>query len=99
MDTFGSIIYEYRTKAGISLRKFAERVRVSPAFVSKLEQNKTEGNASEETIKRIAVELDLPFKMLLQLAKKVPENELEIRYTSALNYFREDLKKKHERDD
>lgn len=99
METFGEIIYEYRTKAGVSLRKFATKIGVSPAFISKLEQNKTEGNAAEDTIKKIALELELDFNQLLQLAKKVPEQELEQRYTSALNYFREDLKKKHDRAD
>ena len=47
--TFGQVLREKRVAKGLSLRKFAEQVQVSPTYLSQVEQ----GNADPPTAERV----------------------------------------------
>jgi transcriptional regulator with XRE-family HTH domain len=54
-DTLGQEIQRLRTLAGITLRKLAELIDVSPAYVSDIEHDRRRPSA--DVLKRIAAEL------------------------------------------
>jgi transcriptional regulator with XRE-family HTH domain len=60
------------------LRKLAERLGVSPSWLSGLETGKATGKASEEVITKLAAELGENPDVLLALAGKVSSRLLEI---------------------
>jgi HTH-type transcriptional regulator, competence development regulator len=69
-EHFGAYIRRKRTEAGITLRKFAAAIDVSPTYISQVERGvfKPPG---ENTIKRIAQTLSEDEDELLALANKV----------------------------
>ena len=58
-----------RQKQGISLRKFAKKIKVSATYISKIE--KGEFKASAKTLRKIELELELPPYSLCYMAKKL----------------------------
>jgi transcriptional regulator with XRE-family HTH domain len=68
--SFGEFIREQREARKISLRKFAERVDLSPTFVSKMERGEMLP-PSEDKIKAIAEALGQDPDEMLALAGKV----------------------------
>ena len=72
-DDFISLLWERMKSRGISLNQLAYRAKVSPAFLSRI-LNRERGLPSDETILRIARELDLqPAERLLIAAGRIPE--------------------------
>lgn len=69
MKKFGSLIRKRREEKGISLRAFAKTVEVTAAYVSMMERGMNEPPGAD-TIKRMAVALDLDADEMLAIAKK-----------------------------
>ena len=69
---FGHELRRLRTARGLSVRAFAGRCGVSPAFVSRVERAE-QPPPGEETIRRIARELGEDEFALLKLAGKLPK--------------------------
>ncbi len=78
----GEVLRERRerlreTDRAYSLRQVAERVGVEPSYLSKVERGVT-APPSEETLRRLAADLDLDADVLLALAGKVSRDLLEV---------------------
>lgn len=69
-DSFAAAIREARRSKGLTLRSLAERVGIDFTYLSKLE-NKRDDAPAEETIRRLATELELDVEDLLARAGKV----------------------------
>lgn len=67
---FGASLRLLRLDAGLSLRGMAERIGVSSAYLSRVE-NGIDGVPTPDRLLRIAQVLDLPPQLLLELANKV----------------------------
>lgn len=67
---FGATIRELREGQQISLRKFADKVGISPTYLSKIERDEFPP-PGEETVKKFAEALDQDPDELLALAGKV----------------------------
>lgn len=65
---FGFTVREMREAQGLGLREFAERLGISPAYLSRIERDK-ERPPKPETIKRIAVLLGGDPDLLFRLAE------------------------------
>lgn len=83
MSTLGEFLRERRTAlqaedARFSLNQVAERVGVTPAFLSQLERDLVRSGPSEETLRRLAEELDLDADVLLAMAGKVSRDLQEV---------------------
>ncbi len=74
---FGSKIREWREKKGISLRKFAGRIKISPTYLSKIERGEFDP-PSEEKIQAIAEGLGQDPDLLLAMAGKISSDLPEI---------------------
>lgn len=70
----GQLIREKRQSLDIGLRELARRIDKSPSFLVGLETGEGKPSASEETLRRIARELELPADRLITLAGKVPSD-------------------------
>lgn len=72
--TFGQRIRELRTAKHLTQRDLAGRVDINFTYLSKIENDKLEHDQSpkEETIRRLAAELDGDFEELMLLARKIP---------------------------
>ncbi len=70
---FGEVLREMRTAKGISLRKFAEQVGVSPTYLSQVEQNNIDPPTAER-VKKMAEILGENTDELIALAGRVPED-------------------------
>ena len=66
------------TNPGFSARKLAERVGVSPAWISRVETGKTDSLPSEEVIAKIAEALGENPDVLLALAGRVSSRLEEV---------------------
>jgi transcriptional regulator with XRE-family HTH domain len=82
IQSFGDLLRERRlakaaTDPSYSLRKLAQRVGIEPSYLSKIERGE-QAPPGEETIGRIADELDEDRDVLLALAGKVSGDLLEI---------------------
>ena len=82
MDAFGPHLRSTREKLReqdrrYSLRQVAERVGIEPSYLSKVERGEV-APPSEETIQRLAKELDLDPDALLALAGKVSSDLREV---------------------
>ena len=83
MTTFGAFVHKRREalKAAdggrYSLRQVALRIGIEPAYLSKIENEKTE-SLSEEKIRSLAAELMVDDVELLARANKVPTDVLAI---------------------
>ena len=79
---FGALLRERReglreADRSFSLRQVAERIGVEPSYLSKVERGEV-APPSEETIQRLATELDLDPDALLALAGKVSSDLREV---------------------
>ena len=72
--TFGRMLREARVAKGYSLRKFAEKVGISPTYLSLVEQGKVESQPTAERVKRMAELLDENVDEWIALAGRVPED-------------------------
>jgi HTH-type transcriptional regulator, competence development regulator len=73
---FGSILRATRVEKGFSLRKFAEKVGVSPTYLSLVETGQAPYQPTVDRIKRMAELLDANADEWIQLAGRVSD-ELE----------------------
>ncbi len=83
MSTLGEFLRERRVArqaedTRYSLNQVAERVGVTPAFLSQLERDLVRSGPSEETLRRLAAELDLDADLLLAMAGKVSSDLQEV---------------------
>jgi transcriptional regulator with XRE-family HTH domain len=79
---FGEYIRQVRESKRLkdktfSVRQVAQRVGIEPAYLSKIEREQV-APPSEETIRKIALELDEDVDVLLAMAGKVSKDLLEI---------------------
>lgn len=74
---FGATIRALREAQQISLRKFADKVGISPTYLSKIERDEFPP-PGEETVKKFAEALDQDPDELLALAGKVSSDLPEI---------------------
>lgn len=70
---FGDIIRVKRLAKGLSLRKFAELVGVSPTYISQIEQGKVQYAPAVDRVQKMAEVLGEPSDELIALAGRVPE--------------------------
>ena len=73
---FGSVLRATRVEKGFSLRKFAEKVGVSPTYLSLVETGQAPYQPTVDRIKRMAELLDANADEWIQLAGRVSD-ELE----------------------
>jgi HTH-type transcriptional regulator, competence development regulator len=78
MTTLGELIRERRealrrTGPEFSLRKVAERVGVEPSYLSRVERD-LGSPPSQETLRKLAAELELDADVVLAMAGKVSED-------------------------
>jgi HTH-type transcriptional regulator, competence development regulator len=76
--TLGELILEGRTRKGYTLRKFAEAIGISSTMLSKMERDQPGFRAGVETLKRIAIELDIDSDVLLALDQKIDTDIQEL---------------------
>lgn len=69
--SLGQVIRELREAKGLTLRKLAQIISVSPTFLSKIERDDPGAKPSEETIKHIAQELGQDVDLFLAMAGRV----------------------------
>lgn len=70
---FGDVLREKRMAKGISLRKFADQVGVSPTYLSQVEQNNMDPPTAER-VRKMAEILSENADELIALAGRVPED-------------------------
>lgn len=71
---FGTFIRERRTARGYSLRRFAERVGISPTYLSHVEQGKVDSPPTADRIRKMAGLLGESPDELCAMAGRVPED-------------------------
>lgn len=69
--SFGSFIREKRLEKDYTVRKFAEKVDISPAFISRMERDEIDP-PTEEKIVAMAQVLSMDSEELIFMAKKMP---------------------------
>lgn len=74
---FGRLLRQKRIKKGFSLRKFAEKVGVSPTYLSQVEQGNV-APPTAERVRRMAELLGENADEWIALAGRVPEDLSEI---------------------
>lgn len=70
---FGDVLREKRMAKGISLRKFADQVGVSPTYLSQVEQNNMDPPTAER-VRKMARILGENADELIAMAGRVPED-------------------------
>ena len=75
---FGEVLRKARIAKGYSLRKFAEKVGISPTYLSLVEQGKVESQPTADRVKRMAELLDENADQWIALAGRVPGDLPEI---------------------
>jgi transcriptional regulator with XRE-family HTH domain len=71
--TFGQVLREARLAKGITLRKFAEMVGISPTYLSQVEQDNVDPPTAER-VKKMAELLGANSDEWIALAGRVPED-------------------------
>ena len=75
---FGTLLRERRLAKGLSLRKFAELVGVSPTYLSLVEKGKVERPPTAERVRKMAELLDESPDQWIGLAGRVPDDVTDI---------------------
>jgi len=71
---FGQVLRKARIAKGYSLRKFAEKVGISPTYLSLVEQGKVESPPTADRVKKMAELLDENSDEWIALAGRVPQD-------------------------
>jgi len=71
---FGTLLRETRIAKGFSLRKFAEKVGVSPTYLSMIEQGKVERPPTAERVRKMAELLGENTDQWIALAGRMPDD-------------------------
>lgn len=74
---FGKRIKQIREEKSIALREAARKTGLSSGYLSLLENGKQVGLPSENTIRQIAIVLDVEADELILLADRLPDDELQ----------------------
>ncbi|WUH94618.1 helix-turn-helix domain-containing protein [Streptomyces sp. NBC_00433] len=72
MEARGTTIRRLREEAGYGLNRFADRVGISPSWLSRIERNKSK-HPAPEVLKRIADGLEHPVTDIADFGKENPE--------------------------
>lgn len=75
---FGDLLRKRRLAKGLSLRKFAELVGVSPTYLSLVEKGKVERPPTAERIRKMAELLDESPDQWIGMAGRVPDDVTDI---------------------
>jgi transcriptional regulator with XRE-family HTH domain len=75
--TFGDRLRELRLQNGFNQRDLAEKVGIDFTYLSKIENDKM-SPPSQETIRKLAEELEVDLDELLILANRVPDDVKEV---------------------
>lgn len=75
--TFGDRLRELRLQNGLNQRDLAEKVGIDFTYLSKIENDKM-SPPSQETIRKLAEELEADLDELLILANRVPDDVKEV---------------------
>jgi transcriptional regulator with XRE-family HTH domain len=75
--TFGDRLRELRLQNGFNQRDLAEKVGIDFTYLSKIENDKM-SPPSQETIRKLAEELEADLDELLILANRVPDDVKEV---------------------
>ncbi len=70
--TFGTTVRSARQETGYGLRELAERIDISPAYLSRIETSSIECTPSEDLIRMLASVLNRDADELLRLAGRLP---------------------------
>jgi len=87
-NSFGNMIYNQRRKLKLTVRDLAKDAGVSFAYISSLENNRSNKVPSGEVIKRLSEALFIDFKVLQEAACKISKDEKSLLRTIP----REDLR-------
>jgi HTH-type transcriptional regulator, competence development regulator len=82
---FGHFIRQQRIKKKLSLRQFAKKLELSPAFISGIENSKNKP-PKEENIKNMAEVLGVDKNITLAIAGKIP-SEIKDKILSNPTYY------------
>lgn len=82
-QTFGQLLREARMAKGISLRKFAKAIEVSPTYLSQVEQDKVAVPTSDR-VARIAKELGESVDEWMAAADRLPDELPDIIHQSTV---------------
>lgn len=77
-QTFGDLLRTIRVAQGYSLRKFAEMVKVSPTYLSQVEQGKVQRPPTAERVRVMAELLDENPDEWIALAGRMPADLTDI---------------------
>ena len=69
---FGEVLRQMREDKGISLRKFAVKIGITPTYLSKIDRLEITNAPSEEFIRQAASELGADFDEWMILAGRIP---------------------------
>ena len=72
----GSTIRDARNRTGLSTQVAAERARISPAYLNKLESGRV-GTPSPRVLHRLAAVIGVPYWTLMHLAGYVPADDAD----------------------
>jgi len=75
---FNELLRKKRVEKGFSLRRFAEKVGVSPTYLSHVEQGKVDTPPTAERVRRMAELLGENADEWIALAGRLPEDVREI---------------------
>ena len=100
-SALGERIRTSRLKRGMTLRELSRRVSKSPAFIVKLEKSTEIPAVSEDTLRRVAQELEIAADELIVLAGKfpsdaVPRDETDVRIYRMVRQLSHSKRKKLE---
>lgn len=68
---FGDVVRARRTELGIGLNELAERLGISPGYLSRIERN-LDKPPSDEIVERVAAILGIPLDALFVEAQRLP---------------------------
>lgn len=77
-ETFGNLLRATRIARGYSLRKFAERVDLSPTYLSQVEQGKVVRSPTAERVRAMAEALGQNADQWIAMAGRMPDDVADI---------------------
>lgn len=77
-ERFGERIRRIRTEQKLGLREFAQKVGISPTYLSRIETSEEKAPPAEDVIRKMASQLGDSFDELMTLAGRVSEASLDV---------------------
>ena len=72
--SLGELLRDERTRKGFGLNQLADRIGISPAYLSRVETGKLGNTPSEELRGKLATELGLGHDEVCRLARRIPSD-------------------------